>query len=113
MRRRDFIAQLGCAATVRGSMLFNERVRVGASALKHRMPAMTIVAEMVPHGLLLSYGQDFSDFFRRSAGDIDKILKGAKPADRPVEQPTHFKLVINSRTAKALDDPPVAADRRY
>ena len=47
-------------------------------------------------------GQDFSDFFRRSAGYIDRILKGANPADLPVEQPTHFKLAINSKTAKAL-----------
>ena len=88
--------------TLAGSMLFNERVRVGASALKHKMPTMTVVAEMVPHGLLLSYGQDFPDFFRRSAGYIDKILKGAKPADLPIEQPTHFQLVINSKVATAL-----------
>jgi putative ABC transport system substrate-binding protein len=87
-------------ATLAGSMLFDERVRVGASALKHKMPTMTVVAEMVPYGLLLSYGPDFPDFFRRSARYIDKILKGTKPADLPVEQPTEFKLVINSRTAK-------------
>ena len=83
-------------------LLFNERVRLGASALKHRMPTLSLIAEMVPHGLLLSYGQDFPDFFRRSVGYVDKILKGTKPADLPVEQPTHFKLVINSRIAKAL-----------
>ena len=57
---------------------------------------------MVPHGLLLSYGQDFPDFFRRAAADTDKILRGAKPADIPVEQPTRFKLAINLKTAKAL-----------
>jgi putative ABC transport system substrate-binding protein len=78
--------------TVTGPLLFNERVRIGASALKYKVPAMTVVAEMVPDGLLLSYGQDIPDFFRRSAACIDKILKGAKPADLPVEQPTHFKL---------------------
>jgi putative ABC transport system substrate-binding protein len=82
--------------------LFNERVRIGASALKHKMPTLSAVAEMVPHGLFLSYGQDFPDFFRRSVGYVDKILKGAKPSDLPVEQPTRFKLVINSRIAKAL-----------
>ena len=90
------------AVAVGGPLLFNERVRIGASALKHKMPTLSAVAEMVPHGLLLSYGQDFPDFFRRSVGYVDKILKGAKPSDLPVEQPTRFKLVINSRIAKAL-----------
>lgn len=89
-------------AALVGSMLFNERVQVGSSALKHKMPTLTVIAEMVPHGVLLSYGQDFPDFFRRSASYIDKILKGARPADLPVEQPTRFKLVINSKAAKAL-----------
>jgi putative tryptophan/tyrosine transport system substrate-binding protein len=83
-------------------LLFNERVRIGAAALKHKVPTLSLIAEMVPHGLLLSYGQDFPDFFRRSVGYVDKILKGTRPADLPVEQPTHFKLVINSSIAKAL-----------
>jgi putative ABC transport system substrate-binding protein len=85
-----------------GSMLFNERERVGAAALVHRLPGMTYVAEEVPHGFLMSYGQDLPDFFRRSVAYTDKILKGAKPADLPVEQPTKFKLVLNLKTAKAL-----------
>lgn len=85
-----------------GPLLFNERVGLGASALKHKVPTLSLIGEMVPHGLLLSYGQDFPDFFRRSVGYVDKILRGANPADLPVEQPTHFKLVINSRIAKAL-----------
>jgi putative tryptophan/tyrosine transport system substrate-binding protein len=87
---------------VTGPMLFNERARVGASALTHQMPAIGIIAEMVPYGLLMSYGQDFPDFFRRAAGYADKVLRGAKPADLPVEQPTRFKQVINLKAAKAL-----------
>jgi len=87
---------------VSGSMLFNERARVGASALTHRMPAIGFVAEMVPYGLLMSYGPDFLDYFRRAADYADKILNGAKPADLPVEQPTRFKQMINLKTAKAL-----------
>jgi len=87
---------------ITGSMLFNERARVGASALAHGMPATSNVAEMVPYGLLMSYGPDFLDYFRRAAGYADKILHGAKPADLPVEQPTRFKQVINLKTAKAL-----------
>jgi putative ABC transport system substrate-binding protein len=87
---------------VTGSMLFNERARVGASALAHGVPAISNVSEMVPHGLLMSYGPDFPDYFRKAAGYTDKILRGAKPADLPVEQPTRFKQAINLKTAKAL-----------
>jgi putative tryptophan/tyrosine transport system substrate-binding protein len=87
---------------VSGSMLFNERARVGAAALAHRLAGMTYIGEEVPYGFLMSYGQDFPDFFRRAAAYIDRILKGAKPADLPVEQPTKFKLVLNLKTAKAL-----------
>jgi ABC-type uncharacterized transport system substrate-binding protein len=98
------IAQDRADGVVRGagSMLFPQRARVGASALKHRLPVITYAAEEVPHGYLMSYGQDFPDFFRRAAGYVDKILKGAKPADLPVEQPTKFKLVLNLKTAKTL-----------
>lgn len=83
-------------------ILFNERRRIGAAALEHKLPTVSMIAEMVPHGLLLSYGQDFPDFFRRAVRLMDKILKGAKPSDLPVEQPTRFKLVINQKVAKAL-----------
>jgi putative tryptophan/tyrosine transport system substrate-binding protein len=98
------IAQDRADGVVRGtgSMLFPQRARIGASSLKHRLPVVTYIAEEVPYGHLVSYGQDFPDFFRRAAVYVDKILKGAKPADLPVEQPTRFKLVLNLKTAKAL-----------
>jgi putative ABC transport system substrate-binding protein len=64
---------------------------------------VTYVGEEVPSGLLLSYGPDFPDYVRRAVVYVDKILKGAKPADLPVEQPTKFKLGINLKTAKALN----------
>jgi putative tryptophan/tyrosine transport system substrate-binding protein len=85
-----------------GTLLFNLRAQIGAAALAHRLPTLSYIAEEVPYGLLLSYGQDFPDFFRRAVGYTDKILKGAKPADLPVEQPTKFKLVLNLKTANAL-----------
>jgi putative tryptophan/tyrosine transport system substrate-binding protein len=85
-----------------GSMIFVERARIGAAALAHRLPIMSYIAEEVPHGHLMSYGQDLPDFFRRAVVYTDKILQGAKPADLPVEQPTKFKLVLNLKTAKTL-----------
>jgi putative ABC transport system substrate-binding protein len=85
-----------------GPPMYNERVQVGASAMAHKVPTMAANAEQVPYGLLLSYGPDFIDHFRRAAGYVDKILKGAKPGDLPIEQPTRFKLVVNLKTAKAL-----------
>ena len=103
---REFskIAQDRADAVMRvaGTFLFNERARVGAAALAHRLPIMTYIAEEVPHGFLMSYGQDFPDFFRRAAAYTDRILKGAKPADLPIEQPTKFKLVLNLKAAKTL-----------
>jgi putative tryptophan/tyrosine transport system substrate-binding protein len=88
---------------VSGGLLFVQRARIGASATSHRLPTMSSNAESVPYGLLMSYGQDFPDYFRRAVSYADKILKGAKPADLPIEQPTKFKLVVNLKTAKALD----------
>jgi len=87
---------------ISGSMLFNQRARVGASAVAHKLPALAVTAEQVPYGLLLSYGQDVPDFFRRAVAYVDKILKGANPADLPVEQPTKFKLVVNLKAGAVL-----------
>jgi putative ABC transport system substrate-binding protein len=85
-----------------GSMMFNERARIGTFVLAKKLPTMVAVVEMVPFGPLLSYGPDFPDFFRRAAVYTEKILKGAKPADLPVEQPSRFKLTINLKAAKSI-----------
>ena len=90
------------AAIGPAGLLFAQRARLGAAALRYKIPVMSHIAEAVPYGLLFSYGQDFPDFFRRAVTYSDKILKGAKPADLPVEQPTKFKLVLNLKAAKAL-----------
>ena len=89
-------------AVVASSMMVNERARIGSSAMAQKMPAVVGVADMVTLGVLMSYGSDLADFVRKSVVLVDRILKGEKPANLPVEQPTHFKLVINLRTAKAL-----------
>jgi ABC-type uncharacterized transport system substrate-binding protein len=83
-------------------VLFNCRGQIGVMAVKNRLPAISAVREYAEAGLLLSYGIDLPDQFRRSAVFVDKIFKGAKPADLPVEQPTKFELVVNLKTAKAL-----------
>ena len=78
------------------------RQRVAELALRHRLPTLFTFKENVEAGGLMSYAPDLSDLARRGAVYVDKILRGAKPADLPVEQPTKFELVINARTAKAL-----------
>ncbi len=85
-----------------GPMLFNERKRIVGLAAKHRLPSMFSAREFVELGGLISYGASIADLIRRAATHVDKILKGAKPGDLPVEQPTKFELVINLKTAKAL-----------
>src|SRR5437016_9463078 len=83
-------------------VLFNKRGQIRAMAIRDQLPAISAVREYAEAGLLLTYGPDLADLFRRSAVFVDKIFKGAKPADLPVEQPIKFELVINLRTAKAL-----------
>ena len=91
------------ALYVCSSALFNANItRINARALGARLPTINALREYVEAGGFLSYGTDNRELFRRSADFVDKIFKGAKPADLPVEQPTKFVLVINLGTAKAL-----------
>jgi putative ABC transport system substrate-binding protein len=85
-----------------GPIFFAERQRVAELAIKHRLPTMSTLKEVMEAGGLMSYGPNFEDLFRRGAIYVDKILKGSKPADLPVEQAAKFELVINLKTAKAL-----------
>jgi len=94
----------GAAGIIAGGdyVTFQHRRRFVEAALKYRLPAIYWTREYVEDGGLMAYTADMTDLRRRAATYVDKILKGAKPADLPVEQPTKFELVINLRTAKAL-----------
>jgi putative ABC transport system substrate-binding protein len=83
-------------------LLFVNRMRINILALGARLPTIHSFREYVEAGGLISYGPNFPDLFRRSADFVDKILRGAKPGDIPVEQPTKFDLVVNVIVAKAL-----------
>ena len=95
------------------AMFFGERSRLAEMAAKYRIPTMGSERAFAKAGCLITYGTDFADNFRRAAEYVDKILKGAKPADLPVEQPTKFELVINLKTAKTLGlDVPLQLQQR-
>ena len=95
-------ARAGALTVLASTMFVNERRRLVDLAAKNRLPAVYPWREFVDAGGLMSYGPNLADLFRRAATYVDKILKGAKPGDLPVEQPTKFELVINLKTAKAL-----------
>jgi putative ABC transport system substrate-binding protein len=84
------------------TVLYASRARIAQLAAKHRLPTSGWTREFPEAGCLMSYGANLPDAARRAAYFVDKILKGAKPADLPVEQPTNFEFVINMKTAKAL-----------
>jgi ABC-type uncharacterized transport system substrate-binding protein len=95
-------ARAGALIVLTSVMFINERRRLVDLAAKNRLPTVYPQRDFVDVGGLMSYGPNGPDLFRRAATLVDKILKGAKPADLPVEQPTKFELIINLKTAKAL-----------
>src|SRR5262245_11050847 len=94
--------QVGAIMTALGNRFFGERKRIVELAGKYRLPAIYFQKEFVDEGGLMSYGADYDDLFRRAAVYVDKILKGAKPADLPVQQATKFEFVINLKAAKQI-----------
>jgi putative ABC transport system substrate-binding protein len=92
----------GALVVLGDAMFLLHRTRLAELAAKRRLPTMGALREYAEAGGLMAYATNFSDLFRRAAVFVDKILKGARPADLPMEQPTRFELIINLKTAKAL-----------
>jgi putative tryptophan/tyrosine transport system substrate-binding protein len=101
--REAIKGRVNALITARNQVLTPHTRKIGELALKNRLPSMHEVKHYAEIGGLMSYGANDSDLFRRAATYVDKILKGTKPADLPVEQPTKFEFVINLKTAKALN----------
>jgi putative ABC transport system substrate-binding protein len=95
-------ARAGALLVLGGGVFFPQARRIADLAARSRLPTMYGLRAYAEAGGLISYGADINDIWRRAATYVDKILKGAKPADLPIEQPTKFELVINLKTAKAL-----------
>jgi putative ABC transport system substrate-binding protein len=94
--------KLTALIVVTDGVTFNQRARIAQLTTATRLPAMYEIRDFVDVGGLISYGPSYADLARRGASYVDRILRGSKPADLPVEQPTMFELVINLKTAKAL-----------
>jgi putative ABC transport system substrate-binding protein len=94
--------RVGAVILLGGAMTYIRRQQVADLALKHRLPAIQLLKEYAQAGLLMTNGPNLPDAYRRAASFVAKTLRGAKPADLPVEQPTKFELTINLKTAKAL-----------
>jgi putative ABC transport system substrate-binding protein len=92
----------GACIVILDPLFIQQRVQIADLAAKHRLPALSPFREFVEAGGLMSYGQNLPEQYRRMSTFVDKILKGAKPADLPVEQPTKLELFINGKTARAL-----------
>jgi len=102
--RKVSLTKTGVEAVLVGAdaMFFDQRVRIADLAAKHKRPAVYAEREFADAGGLMAYAPNVRANFHRAAAYVDKILKGAKPGDLPVEQPTKFELVINLKTANAL-----------
>jgi putative tryptophan/tyrosine transport system substrate-binding protein len=106
---RDYDAALGAITKstpgvfiLANPTFFDDRERLAAVAVRHRLASLCEWGQMAEAGCLMSYGPNISDLYRRVGAYVDRILKGAKPSNLPVEQPTKFELVITLKTAKAL-----------
>lgn len=95
-------SEIGALFVVSDPLVFVNRVAISQFALRERLPTIHMLQEYAVDGGLMSYGPHFPDFFRRAADFVDKILKGKRPEELPVERPTIFRLVVNLKTAKAL-----------
>jgi putative ABC transport system substrate-binding protein len=95
-------AQAGAIVILSGSMFFTHRARLAELAIRSRLPRLMAGRESVEAGGFMAYGADIGAGFRRAADYVDRILKGARPGDLPLEQPTKFELVVNLKTARAL-----------
>jgi putative ABC transport system substrate-binding protein len=87
---------------MQGPIFFRERRRIAELSLRHRLPGAFELAPYVEDGALMAYGPSVTDLYRHAARYTDRILRGAKPAELPVEQPTKVELVVNLKTARAL-----------
>ena len=105
--------RVGAVMVPGDAFFFSQRQRIAEIALKNRLPTIFAQREYVEVGGLMSYGENLTDFYRRAAFYVDKIFKGAKPADLPIQQPTRFFLTINLKTAKVLglEVPPILLAR--
>ena len=111
LRRPEEIDQVFATAVKSGAratifltapVIMQNREHIAEAAIRHRLPVISVFPLVTEAGGLLGYGPDFPQIFRRAATYVDRILKGAQPADLPVERPTKFELVVNAKTARAL-----------
>jgi putative ABC transport system substrate-binding protein len=94
--------RVGAILTIASQSYFGERKRIVELAGKHRLPAIYFQREFIDEGGLMYYGVDYHDLFRKAAHYVDKILKGTKPADLPVQQATKFEFIISLKAAKQI-----------